>query len=976
MNMKTMTRTLLGAVLSSACACAWANPTGIAVVRGDVLVSNPSSSVLQVVNTPGTILNWQSFSIGAGQTTRFVQLNAASAVLNRVVGASPSDILGRLESNGRVFLINPNGIVFGNGSVVDVAGLIASTRDITDANFLAGNYLFSGTSNGSITLQSGAQVLTSTYGPGGQVWLFAKNVTQEAGATITAPQGQVVLAAGSQLQVAQSQLGNMTFTVNVSGGETIELLGAIAAERGAVGLFADTIKVRDGGIVNVSAAASGNGGSITANARNLLEIERLADMAADGGSSSGNGGTITLSAADVRVSPVANAYGNVHASARAAGAQHGNVTVSQTQASTFTQVADVAFAPPPTLQTTTVNGTTFTNVAVFANSPEVAVLADGSYVVVWNSTTNNLRAGSLSQPQDILAYGHTNALMTQRFQANGTPIGQPITISSGSTVVNSFVPGNSNPTYSIDSTNYDVKSSVAALRGGGYVVLWQSVDSHLDSNHPNTSYTVITRMLVVGPGQGAQGTPITVSVRQGPSGNGSGASNGVSVAALANGGYVGAWGDDPVNRNVLVQRFNAIGSVVGAAQDLGVDTIFPKVAGVGDGGYVVTVFRVGNTPTNFLRFDGAGQLATSSNQSPAVIQQGVSGLVGGGYAVGEPSVVGTQSVQQYSANGTAGTRTNNIVDSFFVGSADGSIITNNNPHAATGGGGYAQVVGIAQAGTSPSFNLRIMAKQALPSTAGPFSGEAGASASFATAPGVAQVTGGTPPTGPGTPPTTPAGTTPVTPPTVVTGRPGGGARFDGIAGCDFTCAEAARNLQAAVDAMISASATSAAIDAMIAAAANRAAVDAMIADDANKARAAADAQRAAQKAASTSKPGGAIDEQAATEAVVALQRAAKQPVNTLFAQTAAILLIDEGEYSRLVRGNRFDQMTPAQRLDAIAQWLEVEGRAQAADVFTQGASVPRGNIVTYNELVGNGDATERRALGERIASRQAAGLDR
>lgn len=442
MPMKTMTRTLIGVALSSACACAWANPTGLGVVRGDALVSNPSASVLQVVNTPGTIINWQGFSIANGETTRFVQLNAASAVLNRVVGASPSDILGRLESNGRVFLINPNGIVFGGRAVVDTAGLIASTRDITDANFLADNYLFSGTSNGTITMQNGAQILTSTYGPGGQVWLFAKNVTQEAGATITAPQGQVVLAAGTQLQVAQSQLGNMTFTVNVSGGETIELLGAIAAERGAVGLFADTIKVRDGGIVNVSAAASGNGGSITANARNLLEIERLADMAADGGSSSGNGGTITLSAADVRVSPVANAYGNVHASARAAGAQHGTVTVNQTASPGLTQAADVSL------------GEFFSASKV----PSVSALADGSYVVVWDGSQDD--------------FGHN--IFALRVDANGTPIGGRITIAARST-----------------AQERHTAPSVAALKGGGYAVIWLTRRPDAGSDDVN--------MMVVGP---------------------------------------------------------------------------------------------------------------------------------------------------------------------------------------------------------------------------------------------------------------------------------------------------------------------------------------------------------------------------------------------------------------------------------------------------------------------------------------------
>lgn len=278
---------MLGCALGSA----WGNPAGPTVVNGSALVSNPSASVLQVVNTPGTIINWQSFSIGNAQTTRFVQSNAASAVLNRDLGGLRSDILGRLESNGRVFLINPNGILFGGSSVVDVAGLIASTRDISNANFLAGNYLFQGSGAGDITVQSGASITTATYSPsGGQVWLLARNLTQEAGSTITVPQGQVVLAAGNDVLVGQNSLGQMTFAVNTSGGETIESLGTIAADRGAVGLFADIVNHR--GTINAPS------GSVYLHGGNRVEVSPQATINANGAD-----GRITFRSNDVRVYP-------------------------------------------------------------------------------------------------------------------------------------------------------------------------------------------------------------------------------------------------------------------------------------------------------------------------------------------------------------------------------------------------------------------------------------------------------------------------------------------------------------------------------------------------------------------------------------------------------------------------------------------------------------------------------------------------
>src|SRR4026207_1268943 len=79
---------------------------------------------------------------GPGTPPRCVHHAAASSVLNRVVGQDPSAILGTLSSNGRVFLINPNGILFGQGSRVDVGGPGASTLNITDPDFLAGRLSF------------------------------------------------------------------------------------------------------------------------------------------------------------------------------------------------------------------------------------------------------------------------------------------------------------------------------------------------------------------------------------------------------------------------------------------------------------------------------------------------------------------------------------------------------------------------------------------------------------------------------------------------------------------------------------------------------------------------------------------------------------------------------------------------------------------------------------------------------------------
>src|SRR5688500_1155751 len=126
---------------------ALANPSGPSVGAGAASFAT-AGKTLTVTNAPGTIINWQSFSIGAAELTRFQQQSAASAVLNRVVGGDGSSILGSLTSNGRVFLVNPHGIVSGAGARIDTAAFIASTLNITDNDFLRGKLKFEGGGNG------------------------------------------------------------------------------------------------------------------------------------------------------------------------------------------------------------------------------------------------------------------------------------------------------------------------------------------------------------------------------------------------------------------------------------------------------------------------------------------------------------------------------------------------------------------------------------------------------------------------------------------------------------------------------------------------------------------------------------------------------------------------------------------------------------------------------------------------------------
>lgn len=121
----------------------WALPEGYQSVSGDVQFSQPDANTLNAVTQANqSIVNYNSFNIGGNETVNLNLPSASSVMLNRVVGGNPSEILGRLNSNGQIFLVNPSGIIFGQGAQVNVAGLTASTLSISDSDFLAGNYHF------------------------------------------------------------------------------------------------------------------------------------------------------------------------------------------------------------------------------------------------------------------------------------------------------------------------------------------------------------------------------------------------------------------------------------------------------------------------------------------------------------------------------------------------------------------------------------------------------------------------------------------------------------------------------------------------------------------------------------------------------------------------------------------------------------------------------------------------------------------
>jgi filamentous hemagglutinin family protein len=168
------------------------NPTGGAVTHGNATI-NQNGNVLTInQGTDRLIMGWQTFSIGQGEMTRFVQPSSSSMALNRVNGGTRSMIEGRLEANGGVILINPAGITVTKSGVVNVNTFIGSTHDITDDEFLKGGALnFKGTSDASV------ENLGTIHAETGDIALIARTVRNEG--TLSARKGVVGLAAGDEV---------------------------------------------------------------------------------------------------------------------------------------------------------------------------------------------------------------------------------------------------------------------------------------------------------------------------------------------------------------------------------------------------------------------------------------------------------------------------------------------------------------------------------------------------------------------------------------------------------------------------------------------------------------------------------------------------------------------------------------------------------------------------------------------------------
>lgn len=269
------------------------------VVSGSATAIQTGSELTINQTSDQAILNWRSFDIAAGERVNFVQPNADSVALNRVQGINPSAIFGQLDANGQVFLVNPNGIYFAPGAQVNVGGLVASTLNISDADFLNRNYHFAGGSSAAIRNDGSIKAAEGGY------VAFVGNTVSNQG-SIAAHGGSAALGAGGSVQLTMADNHLLSFEVDGSAYQALaDNGGLIQADGGKVFLSSQakdslfSTVVNNTGIIRAQTVANQEGSIVLlGGASGTAQVAGTLDASAPNG---GNGGFIETSGQQLKV---------------------------------------------------------------------------------------------------------------------------------------------------------------------------------------------------------------------------------------------------------------------------------------------------------------------------------------------------------------------------------------------------------------------------------------------------------------------------------------------------------------------------------------------------------------------------------------------------------------------------------------------------------------------------------------------------
>ena len=741
-------RTLVAGIFSTtaltlAPTLAQANPQGGQVVAGSASISRPNATSVAVTQTSQkAVINWNSFSIGTSEQTVFAQPNAQAIALNRVVGVDPSQILGALKANGQVWLVNPNGIMFGKTAQVDVGGLLATTLDISNRDFMAGRYKFTSPANpGAMVVNAGHITVNDT----GLAALVAPGV--ENSGVITARLGMIQLASANGFTVDLSGDGTFNFLLDkqvaqqiiradgTTPSAAVTNTGSLIADGGTILLTANAAKSVVDHAIDMKGYASARSANVQSGtiildggAEGTVQVSGTLDASAQGPGQSG--GTIKV------LGGMQNGTVNVSGTLNASAPNGGNGGFIETSAA-HVQVADsatVTTAAPlgktgtwlidPHDYTIASTGGDVTGTALSTQlaSNNVTIVSSGGAAgtsgdvnvndtVTWNTNTLTLTAANNINVNAVMTASGSASLALNPATANGADSA----VSNGTVLMGMNSSGftgrvdfSSTGTLSISGTPYTVINSLGVAGDTGTTTLqgmqndlygYYALGSNIDASATSTWNSGAGFVPVGGNG--------SIWFRGGFDGLGHTISN-LHINTSLN--YVGLFGDvgsgvtwvtgtSGVIRNVGMVG----GSVTGTTAGAPVGGLIGKESyGTIINNYTTTAVSggVNSFIGGLVGFDAFGTIsdsyatgAVSGSGSGAV----VGGLVGGvygslsnSYATGAVSGAGNSDVGGLAGWNNGGT----ISNAHATGSVTGGMAASDGSGGSTVGGLVAQNFGV------------------------------------------------------------------------------------------------------------------------------------------------------------------------------------------------------------------------------------------------------------------------------------------
>jgi len=411
----------------------FAAPSGGNVVAGDANIIHNGNNTTINQGSDKAIINWDSFGINKGESVHFNQLNANSIILNRVIGSHVSNINGQMTGNGKVFLLNGNGIIIGNGASIDLGSFVASTGRMSNADFLNNKYNITDIQG---DIENHGSITVDNYG---YAALLGRRVTNTG--VITANLGRIDIASGESFRL--SFYDNNLIGIEIEKGIAeayVSNTGEISAEGGTIYIAAkglsDLIQstVNNEGII-YAGSISNNAGRVILSADNGKVVNSsLIDVSSDigyGGSVEISGDTIIHSGDKALIDATGNTGGDVYInstkettlnngsiiSANGKGSNGGNIYVLSDGITFFDKTAslfsksingDGGFVEVSAMKNVTARGTVNT---LSLNGKGGTYLIDPTDIVITDEPTTNSGSTSYILISDMQAALGSNGIV-------------------------------------------------------------------------------------------------------------------------------------------------------------------------------------------------------------------------------------------------------------------------------------------------------------------------------------------------------------------------------------------------------------------------------------------------------------------------------------------------------------------------------------------------------------------------------------